>query len=274
MQKLKVIFQIFLVIVFLTMIVFVQLKYSNHKKGIKYSGLRVNIADSSSLGFISKGDIAQKMGSYNLKRNVTLLKDVPLAAIELLFKNNPYLNRAQVYSDITGHINIDIEQFIPKMRIIDSDGISYFVDDKYKIVQQRHYINMPIPVVTQSGDVIPLRYLMNFRSADTLNDRQKLAYRRIDLLYNFMEQVDETDILKTLITQVNINNSEEIELIPRIGNHLIIFCGIDSLVNCEKYIDKMKIFYNSQSNNGVWTQYSRVNFKFSGQVVCKKIKNI
>lgn len=270
MQKLKVIFQIFLVVVFLATIVFVQLKYNNYKEEVKFSGLKINIVDSSSLGFISKNDIAQKINGFRLKRNVTPMKDVPLAAIELLFKNNPYLNSAEVYSDITGSVIIDVRQFIPKMRIIDRDGISYFVDEQYKVVQQRHYVNTPIPVITQSGDVIPVRYLAQALRADTLNNRQKLACRRIDLLYLFMEQVDESDLLKGLISQVHINASGDIELVPRIGNHLITLCGIDSLVSCERYIDKLTTFYNSQSNNGVWTQYSKVSFKYDGQVVCKK----
>lgn len=270
MQRLKVIFQIFLVVVFLTTIVFVQVKYNNYKKGVKYSGMKININDSSSLGFISKGDIMQKVNGFNLKKNATPLKDIPLAAIETLFKNNPYMNSVEVYSDITGSLNIDVEQFIPKIRIIDSDGISYFVDDKYKVVQQRHYVNMPIPIVTQSSDIIPVKYLAQAQRGDTLTNKQKLAYRRIDLLYDFTERLEEDDVLKSLISQVNINSSGDIELIPRIGCHLITFCGIDSLVNCKKYLNKMTKFYNSQTNNGVWTQYSKVNFKFDGQIVCKK----
>lgn len=272
MQKLKIIFQIFLVVIFIATIAIAQLHYRDIKSGAKYSGLRVNINDSSSVGFINRRDIMQKVSGFNLKQGITPMKDVPYAAIEVLFKNNPYINSAEVYGDVLGRVTIEVEQFTPRMRIIDSDGISYFVDDAYKVVQQRHYINLQLPVITQSGDVIPVKYLAQRNVRDSLNKRERLARARIDLLNDFIEKLEGDDLWKELFAQVNIGANEDVELVPRIGSHLVILCNIDSLASSEKYFDKMAKFYKSQTNNGVWTLYSKVNFKYEGQVVCKKIK--
>lgn len=275
MQKLKIIFQIVLVVLFVALIVFVQVLYKDFQGGVKYSGVKVNIDDSSSIGFISKGDILSKIGSLNLQKGTTPIRNVPLASIETMFKNNPYINRAEVYSDITGVVNVDIEQFVPGVRIIDSDGISYFIDKNYKVVQQRHYVNMELPVVTQSAPIIPLKYLMllgNKNREDSLTTRQAEAYRRIDRLVELVEKLENDDIWENLISQVNVNGDGDVELIPKLGAHIITFCYIDSLNNCDRYLSKMRTFYKSQAQNGVWSEYSKVNFKYDGQVVCKKIK--
>lgn len=273
MRKLKIIFQIFLVVVFIAAIVFVQIKYQDMKANAKYSGIKVNINDSSSIGFISKADIVSKIGSYNLKRGVTLVKDMPLEKIESDLRINPYINRVEVYGDVSGCVNVDVEQFIPTMRIIDGDGVSYFIDKKHKVVQQRHFVNMKLPVVTQSDAVIPLKYLMMLgNKADSLTKRQEEAYSRIDMLAAFVEQLESDDAWEGLFSQVNINWNGDIELIPRLGVHIVTLCYIDSLKDCDIYLDKMSTFYKSQTNNGVWTEYSSVNFKYEGQVVCKKIK--
>lgn len=275
MQKLKIVFQIVLVVFFVATIVFVQILYKDLQSGVKYSGIKVNIDDSSSIGFISRSDILSKIVSFNLQKGVTPIKNVPLASIETLFKNNPYINRAEVYSDVTGAVNIDIEQFVPSVRIIDSDGFSYFIDKHYKVVQQRHYVNMELPVVTQSAQILPLKYLMmlgNKNRDDSLTTRQAEAYRRIDRLVELVEKLENDDIWENLISQVNVNGEGDVELIPKLGVHIITFCNIDSLNNCDRYLDKMRTFYKSQALNGVWSEYSRVNFKYEGQVVCKKIK--
>lgn len=272
MRKLKIIFQIFLVVIFIATIVFVQIKYQDMKANAKYSGIKVNIDDSSSIGFISKADIISKIGNYNLKKGVTLVKNMPLETIEENLRGNPYINHVEVYGDVSGYVNVDVEQFIPSMRIIDGDGLSYFIDKKYKVVQQRHFVNMKMPVVTQSDAIIPLRYLMMLgNKADTLTKRQAEAYRRIDLLAAFVEQLDGDDTWEGLFSQVNINSNGDIELIPRLGVHIVTLCYIDSLKYCDNYLDKMAIFYKSQTGNGVWTEYVSVNFKYEGQVVCKKI---
>jgi cell division protein FtsQ len=74
--------------------------------------------------------------------------------------------------------------------------------------------------------------------------------------------------LKAQIEQVFVEPNGEFELIPRVGNHIIIFGGPD---NMEDKFDRLFVFYRNGLSRIGWTRYNVINIKYRNQVVCSKI---
>ena len=62
----------------------------------------------------------------------------------------------------------------------------------------------------------------------------------------------------------------DFELVPKVGNHKIVFGGIDNL---ESKFEKLMIFYKKGLSKTGWNEYSEINLKFKNQVVCTKMYN-
>ena len=69
------------------------------------------------------------------------------------------------------------------------------------------------------------------------------------------------------IQQINVTASKELELVPRVGEH-IIFMGKPG--NYENKFDRLKTFYKKGLNQVGWNKYSRISLEFENQIICTK----
>ena len=69
------------------------------------------------------------------------------------------------------------------------------------------------------------------------------------------------------ITQLALNNRNEVYMIPRVGNFSIL---VGDGLNLERKFDNLNTFYARVVDKGGSGKYSVVNIKFDNQVVCIK----
>ena len=74
--------------------------------------------------------------------------------------------------------------------------------------------------------------------------------------------------LKAQIDQVYVTEGGEFELIPRIGNHVIL---LGKAVDLDDKFRKLYAFYKLGLNKIGWNKYNIINIKYKNQVVCSKI---
>ena len=89
-----------------------------------------------------------------------------------------------------------------------------------------------------------------------------------DLLEGIEKYVDKNNFWKSQIQQIYINLDEEIELIPRVGRHKIIFGDVSDM---DEKFKKLMIFYKKGLHYTGWNKYKTINLKFKNQIVCTKI---
>lgn len=103
--------------------------------------------------------------------------------------------------------------------------------------------------------------------------QKKLEKRYEDFLklITFVRWIEEDSFWSAEIVQIVAENASggalELELVPRSGNHTILFGSIE---NVEEKFDKLLRFYKEGLNNIGWESYSTINIKYDGQVVCSK----
>jgi cell division protein FtsQ len=114
-----------------------------------------------------------------------------------------------------------------------------------------------------------------FRIGQTLNifeirhDSLPRAQRTIYDVYTLARFISGDSFWKAQIEQIYVNNQFEIELIPRVGSHII---EIGTAENIEEKFENLKLLYLEGFNKIGWNQYERINLKYKNQVVCTKIQ--
>ncbi|MEG1672928.1 MAG: hypothetical protein RRZ83_06110 [Alistipes sp.] len=97
------------------------------------------------------------------------------------------------------------------------------------------------------------------------------SYEDFSKLITFVKSVEENDFWKAEIVQIiastSVSGALEVELIPRSGNHTVLFGRIE---NVEQKFDKLLRFYRSGLNNLGWDRYRTIDVRYADQVVCKK----
>lgn len=273
MRRFKYVIQLLLALIFIGVILLINGRYKNLEEEAILQNIEISISNGDLYSFIYEEDILEEIDRLFIVKNETRINDIPLSALEDNIKKNPYVRRAEVYSDVLGTLHVDVQQFVPKLRFIDSDGLSYFVDRNSYVVSQNNSYIFNIPIVTQLGEVIPIRSLLRSEKEeiDSLRKQNSKVIEHLAYITDFADFMSKDSVCSALFSQISISQIGDVELIPRIGEHYVIFSSLDSLVNYRKGVDKLLKFYESQSDKGVWLDYGVVNIKYSGQVVCKGI---
>lgn len=91
------------------------------------------------------------------------------------------------------------------------------------------------------------------------------------------------ELWRNQIEQIHVLPDRGIELVPRVGNH-IIYIGnppetnlidkreqaINDFVN--KKMNRLEKFYKYGLSQAGWNKYSYINIEFDNQIICKSIK--
>lgn len=86
-------------------------------------------------------------------------------------------------------------------------------------------------------------------------------------LYHFGLFLQNNKFWNAQIQQINVLPGKEIELVPRVGKHIVFLGKLD---NYEGKLNRLKEFYRKGLNKVGWNKYNRINIEFSNQIICTK----
>ena len=87
-------------------------------------------------------------------------------------------------------------------------------------------------------------------------------------LFKMANFISQDEFWNAQVSQLFVNDEKEFELIPRVGNHEIIFGEAEKI---PFKFDKLMVFYKEALPKTGWNEYSTINLKFKNQIVCTKI---
>ena len=191
------------------------------------------------------------------------LKDINTDMCEKLIESNPYVAQAEVFSTIDGILSIKISPRNPLLRVINNRGEHFYIDETgFAMPVSLHY---SAQVIVANGKIN-----INNQSAQAhmINTELQIAdsTAMIDQLYSLAVELKESDFWNSQIEQIYVNEKNEIELIPRVGDHSILIGDISFL---DKKLEKLFVFYKKGLNKTGWNKYKQINLKYKDQVVCK-----
>lgn len=207
-------------------------------------GVELVINDSIDYGFITKQEILKLLITKKISPIGTEISQVNTRQIEDELKQHPLIENVECYRTPNLGIGIEITQRLPILRVMAANGDNYYVDEK--------------------GEIMPLSASSANVAIATGNIDRNFATKE---LYEFGLFLQKHPLWKAQIQQINVTVAKELELVPRVGEH-IIFLGKPG--KYEQKFDRLKTFYTKALNQIGWNKYSRISLEFDNKIFCTK----
>ena len=133
----------------------------------------------------------------------------------------------------------------PILRVMSANGENYYLDNKGTVMPPDAKCVAHLAVVT--GNV-----------------EKSFAMRD---LYKFGVFLQKNSFWNAQIEQIHVLPGKNIELVPRVGDHLIY---LGKIAGFEKKLKRVKAFYERGLNQVGWNKYSRISVEFDNQIICTK----
>jgi cell division protein FtsQ len=223
--------------------------------------IEITITDSSDYHFVTKRDIQNTILKNNGNIIGRALKDIKMDEIENTMSAYRELKSAEVFMSIDGTLHIIGDQRTPIMRVIPNNGGDYYIDEEGVVIRRRNLYSPRLHIV--GGNInISQAMLSGVSILDTSIKNSILK----DIFY-LVKHINSDDFWSAQIDQIFVNNSDEIDLIPRVGNHTI---RLGNAEDFEGKLTNLEVFYNKVLPEVGWNKYSTINLAFKDQIVCRR----
>lgn len=207
------------------------------------TNVEINITDYGNRTLINSNEIGAFLAAEKLNLIGKTFYRIQTKAIEDAIQQHPMVRNVECNKTPRGEIRINVVPRKPILRVIGIEN--YYVDDLRK----------PIPVSPGHTAYVPIF---------TGNISKKTA---VNTLYDFAQFLLENEFWNNQIEQINIVNSKEVQLSPRVGDHIILLGSLDRF---EQKLEKLRKFYLYGLNEIGWNNYSKIDLRYKDQVVCTK----
>ena len=168
-----------------------------------------------------------------------------MRAIEERLEAQELIERVEAYKTQSGSVRISISERVPVMRVM-GNGQDYYVDRDGKALMNTGYV---CNLVVATGSI-----------------SQGYAAR---VLAPIGRIIMADDFWRNQIEQINVLPDSTIEIVPRVGEHIIY---IGKPIGVTKKLERLRKFYQYGLSQAGWNKYSHISVEFNNQIVCKKKK--
>ncbi len=207
--------------------------------------VKIDIKDSTERKFINETTINKILRNANINPAGQKLKDINPNQIEKTIAKHPVIEEVECYKTSSGKVKIDVWQKKPMFRVIANNGENYYVDYKRNRMPLSDDFVAYIPIVTGNAN-------KEFITKE---------------LFDFIVFLHDHKFWDSQIAQISVNSNKEIELVPRVGNQIILLGTLD---NYEIKLKNLFKLYEEAFNKGGWNQYSKINLQYEKQIICTK----
>jgi cell division protein FtsQ len=227
--------------------------------------IQVTIVDSSENSFITSKDIKRiidKKGSSPIGKT---MQSINTYEMENRISTMMSVRDVQIYKTINGVLSVKLKQRTPLVRIFNNDNQSYYIDDQGLVLPLSDRFAAHVLVVNgKIKEPFTVKANQDVMDWDTNEIKREPLIRKI---FNFARYISDNDFWNAQITQVFVDDSDNIKLIPRVGSQVILMGSLDDF---EKKLYKLKLFYEKALPAEGWNKYKMINLKYSNQIICTK----
>ncbi len=191
------------------------------------------------------------------------IKDIDLEQIENDLLDIPYVKNANLYETIDGQVQMRIKQRKAIVRIIDALGDQFYLDDEAHILPIRSFF--PAHVLICNGFIGNIGFYSKHYSGSKMDSIVNNSI--LKEIYNMAKYINNDNMLRHQIVQMNVDINGEFTLVPLVSNHIIKFGKAD---NIDAKFTKLKLFYTEGLGHHRWNNYRVINLKYKNQIVCTK----
>lgn len=232
------------------------------------TGLNITVRDSAKLGFVTEESVRQILVGEGMRLTGAPLDSINLLAVEEAIASRPYIERARVYSSMDGKLNIEVDQRTPVARVQTENGYRFYLTADGYVLPLRNSAFVDVPIVsgvpqlpfgTEFAGKIPEETGVEKKSSENT--------RFLWNLINFVTFLQKDAFWGGQVVQINVTAGNEVELVPRVGNGIVLLGTLDDY---PAKLDKLFKFYTRGLNYEGWDRYAVINLRYKGQVICTK----
>lgn len=240
----------------ITMFFVVMIAAAGKQRKVTCSEIGIHIDEKSGLFFIDETDVRKVFkGLCGGDLEGTPIKMIDLNMLEHELEKSPFVKTAEVYAGIDGQLHVKIEQKRPIMRVINSNGVSYYITENGQMIPVSDKFTCRVPVAT--GNIGTNAY-----TKPGVTDSSVLAQ-----LYQLGQFIDQDPFWNALVEQIQVDKRGHFELVPMVGSHTIL---IGDASNLEEKFRRLMIFYKEVLKNVDEEKYKTINVQYKDQIICTK----
>ena len=214
------------------------------EKDVACHVVQVEIEKGVIEGFLTPADVRRMLVEDGINPVGHSMADVNLRTMEEKLEAKELIDAAECYRTQGGNVCVRVTERVPVVRVMSQGGDDYYVDKDGKAMQNTGYA---CNLMVATGSI------------------NRPYARRVLAPLGRLILAD--DFWRNQIEQVNVLADSTVELVPRVGNH-IIYLGRP--VGVKKKLERVRKFYKYGLSQAGWNKYSRISVEFSNQIVCKK----
>lgn len=236
-----------IVLLLITAYLLVAITAFNRKPaGATCTDIELVIKDTAYVGFVTTKEIAAILTKKKLNPVGKNMDEIRTAELEEALATQPLIDRVECYKTPSHKICVEVTQRIPILHVINSRGENYYLDNKGTVMPSDAKCTALVPLATGFID-------------------KTFA---VSGLYPFGMYLQNDPFWEAQIEQIHVLPDRSIELVPRVGDH-IIYLG--KAEDYERKLSRVKKFYRKALNKVGWNKYGRINVEFSNQIICTRI---
>lgn len=186
-----------------------------------------------------------------------LVNEVNVDEIEKKILSYPYLQSVEVVVNARGHLIVKAKQHKIVAGVYNKKDEFYYISESGHVVPFSS-IGQP-RVLIANGDIS-----QSFQPGFEIKKYPQNNLYGIWVLACFIEN---DAFWKAQIGQIYINLQQEIEMVPTVGDHVILFGRIS---NIEEKFKNLKYLYTKGFKVTGWNKFVTINLKFGNQIPCEK----
>lgn len=241
----------------MTGVLMVSLAAGNYQQQLRCNSLLIHILPNAGSAFLSDEDVRSTLFNYtNDSISGDRVNQVAFRHLESVIDKNPYVAKSQIYVDALGNVHVNVHPRIPVLRVINSDGVSYYLDEEGNTMPLSDKFTSHVPVATG-----------NIRlSENEPVSSDSAVYKN---LYTMTCAVRRDSFLNSLVDEIWVDEAKQISFFPRVGNQRIL---VGDTSEMREKTEKLKLFY-SDALRGDFTlsDYATVDIRFDGEIYCTRI---
>jgi cell division protein FtsQ len=224
-------------------------------------GIVIDITDSSEFHFVTRKQLLNLAYGNSGRILGKPVKEINLLAIENRINVLRELRVAEVYTTIDGNVHVYADQREPLMRLMPDGGGDFFLDEDGVVVRRRNLYNPRLHIV--GGNINISQAMLNGVSVLDTSIKNTI----LKDIYQLVSYINDDDFWSAQIDQIYVDNDDEIDLIPRVGNQRV---HLGTIENFRGKLRNLEAFYDKVLPEVGWNKYSVINLEFKDQIVCKK----
>jgi cell division protein FtsQ len=206
--------------------------------------VNIDIEQEQMEGFLNPNEVKKLLTQHKLYPLSQPMSSISPRKMEETLLKSPFVDKAECYKTLSGHVCISIKQRIPVIRVMAENGENYYLDNHGNIMPEAGYAT---DILIATGRVT-----------------KKYAQNTLSKIAN---HIVSNSFWRNQAVQLNVLPNGTLEMVPRVGDH-IVFLGSPSHI--DNKLERLRKFYIYGLNKAGWNKYNYINVEFNNQIICKR----